>query len=266
MKITVKVPGSCGELIQGTLNGEPFLVTCPINLYSVATVSDEFSGHLGLGWKSEAMLTSVLDYLGQDVFDFGIDLKSELPIAKGMASSSADMAAVGKAVSLTLGVDLNAEIIARLTAAIEPTDGTFYEGIVAMNPLTGHIISRLAPMRGCKIVILDFGGEVNTLDFKRCSNLNLDTFNFNWQLVTASAIANQVTLYKPSLESIIDCANAMGALAVCAAHTGTVVGVIFDGNITSAHLKYCIVTLTKTCSEVTFCTTAELISGGFYIT
>ena len=254
MKITVKVPGSCGELIQGTLNGEPFLVTCPINLYSVATVSDEFSGHLGLGWKSEAMLTSVLDYLGQDVFDFGIDLKSELPIAKGMASSSADMAAVGKAVSLTLGVDLNAEIIARLAAAIEPTDGTFYEGIVAMNPLTGHIISRLAPMRGCKIVILDFGGEVNTLT------------SVNGTRLPASAIANQVTLYKPSLESIIDCANAMGALAVCAAHTGTVVGVIFDGNITSAHLKYCIVTLTKTCSEVTFCTTAELISGGFYIT
>jgi len=38
MVIRVKVPGSCGELLQGTKNGKPFLLTCPINQYSTVLI------------------------------------------------------------------------------------------------------------------------------------------------------------------------------------------------------------------------------------
>ena len=30
----VRAPGTCGEFLQGSINGQSFLVTCPINRYS----------------------------------------------------------------------------------------------------------------------------------------------------------------------------------------------------------------------------------------
>ena len=38
MELIVRVPGSCGEIMQGYWQGEPFLVTCPIDRYSTVTV------------------------------------------------------------------------------------------------------------------------------------------------------------------------------------------------------------------------------------
>ena len=36
---TALVPGTCGELVQGTLSGGNFLVTCPVNWFSRVTVA-----------------------------------------------------------------------------------------------------------------------------------------------------------------------------------------------------------------------------------
>ena len=267
MRLTVKVPGSCGEFVQGMLNGEPFLITCPVNLFTTVTISDESDEQIGLGWKAEAMLNKILEYLGSKTFDFGIALESELPIGKGMASSSADIAAVGKATALALGNDLKAEEIAGLAASIEPTDGVFYDGIVVMNPLNGQILSRINPQPGYKIAVFDFGGNVDTLDFKRRSNFNLaelpDRFDLN--MATASALANQEILPKPQLEDIIHLANSFGALGVTTAHTGTVIGVIFAEDTNQAYIESISSILTNSFNQITFLATVKLISGGFYV-
>ena len=267
MRFTVKVPGSCGELVQGTLDGEPFLITCPINLFTSVTISDEFSEQIGLGWKAKTMLSKVLDYLGCDAFDFGIALESELPIGKGMASSSADIAAVGKATALALGTDLTAEEIVVLATAIEPTDGVFYDGIVAMNPLSGQVLSKLNLSSEYKIAIFDFGGEVDTLNFKRQSNFNLTKLPniFDLELATQSALANQKILCKPQLEDIIHFAKSMGALGVINSHTGTVIGVVFAEDTSQAHIENFSSTLTKDFAHITFLASVKQISGGFYI-
>ena len=93
MKIVVKMRGTCGELAQGFYRGEPILITCPIEKFSTVTISDEFAGVEGLGEKSLAMLDKVLKIFGATNFKFGVRLTSELPRGKGMASSSADLAA-----------------------------------------------------------------------------------------------------------------------------------------------------------------------------
>lgn len=36
MSYYVRAPGTCGEFLQGSIDGQPFLVTCPINRYSYA--------------------------------------------------------------------------------------------------------------------------------------------------------------------------------------------------------------------------------------
>lgn len=267
MRFTVKVPGSCGELVQGTLDGKPFLITCPVNLFTTVTISDEFSEQVGLGWKAKAMLSKVLEYIGCSVFNFGIALESELPIGKGMASSSADIAAVGKAVALALGSDLTAEEIATLAASIEPTDGVFYDGIVAMNPLTGQVLNKLNLRSQYKIAIFDFGGKVDTLDFKRQSNFNLTKLpnTFDLEIATQSALANQKILCKPQLEDIIHFAKSMGALGVTNAHTGTVIGVVFAEDTDQSHIENFSSTLTRKFPHINSFATVKQISGGFYI-
>ena len=77
MHITAKVPGSCGELVQGTVQGIPFLVTCPVNLYTRVTISDTPQAPDGLGSKSKTALERTLQYLGQKDFPYGISLTSE---------------------------------------------------------------------------------------------------------------------------------------------------------------------------------------------
>ena len=267
MRLQVKVPGSCGELVQGMFNGEPFLITCPINLFSTVTISDESNEMIGLGWKSEAMLSKVLKYLDRENFDFSISLKSELPIGKGMASSSADIAAIGKAAALALGFELTAEEIAALASSIEPTDGVFYEGIVAMNPLTGQIFSKVAPLPEYKILVFDFGGEIDTITFERRSNFHLKKLpkDFDLTMTTASALANQSILHKPQLEDIVNFALPLGALGFNTAHTGTVIGVIFAENTSQKHLTKYSNAIIKNFPHIKFVAAVTLISGGFHV-
>ena len=119
------MPGSCGELVQGTKEGVPFLVTCPIDLYTTVTVTDGVGQRQGFGAKSHAAFRRILDYLGEEVFPCDMTLASELPIGKGMASSSADIAAVCFAAAAALGKELTAAEVSRIAAGIEPTDGVF---------------------------------------------------------------------------------------------------------------------------------------------
>jgi len=39
MKVRVKVPGTCGELVQGIKENKNFHITCPVNLFSYVSAS-----------------------------------------------------------------------------------------------------------------------------------------------------------------------------------------------------------------------------------
>ena len=232
MKITVKMRGTCGELAQGFYHGKPILITCPIEKFSTVTISDEFTGVEGLGKKSLAMLDKVLKIFGATDFKFGVRLTSELPRGKGMASSSADLAAVAQAVAKSLGKSFSASELGKLCAEIEPTDGIFYEGVVAMNPLTGQLIKKIHVEEKFPIAVFDYGGEVDTLKFNRRSDFEFPTLDdrINFELIKKSALANQKILPKRGLEELMNFAETFGAVAVNVAHSGTVIGIFFREN------------------------------------
>ena len=130
LDVTVRVPGSCGELLQGWHHGEPFLVTCPIARYTTVRAAASLQGLIGLGEKARCALQLYLREAGIEKFPFGMQLTSELPRGKGMASSSADIAAVLAAASQALGQPLAPEAILHLAVQVEPTDAVFLPGIV----------------------------------------------------------------------------------------------------------------------------------------
>ncbi len=226
MKLKIKVCGSCGEFVQGFFNGEPILITCPIEKFSTVTISDEFGGVEGLGEKSLAMLKK----FGK--LKFGIRLETELPRGKGMASSSADLAAVAKAVALSFGKNISAEEIAKLAASIEPTDGIFFNGVVAMNPVTGKFLKNISVPEKYAVAIFDYGGEVDTVKFNRRSNFQIPALDdvLNFEMVEKSALANQEILHKKFLAEIISYAKSIGAVTVNVAHSGTVIGIFFHND------------------------------------
>lgn len=229
MTIVVKMRGTCGELAQGFYRGEPILITCPIEKFSTATVSDKFAGVEGLGSKSLAMLDKILKRFGVWDFRFGVRLTSELPRGKGMASSSADLAAVAQAVALSLGKKLSPDELGTLCAAIEPTDGIFYSGVVAMNPLTGRLVKKIRAQEKFQIAVFDYGGEVDTLKLNRRSDFEFPVLgdSIDFALTKKSALANQTILHKRALPELMDFAETLGAIAVNVAHSGTVVGIFF---------------------------------------
>ena len=258
MNLKIKVCGSCGEFLQGFFNGEPILITCPIEKFTTVTISDEFSGVEGLGEKSLAMLKKF------DDFKFGIRLETELPRGKGMASSSADLAAVAKAVALSLQKNISDEEIAKLAASIEPTDGIFFNGVVAMNPVTGKFLKNISVPEKYAVAIFDYGGEVDTVKFNRRSNFQIPALDdvLNFEMVEKSALANQEILYKKFLAEIISYAKNIGAVTVNVAHSGTVIGIFFHNDDLNIDKK--ISEIARRFDFIKFLIKTKLADGGIY--
>lgn len=264
MRLKVKVCGSCGELAQGFFGGEPILITCPIEKFTTVEVSDEFSGVDGLGEKSLAMLEKTLRLLGASKFQFGVRLTSELPRAKGMASSSADLAAVARAAALSLGKDLSAAKISALAASIEPTDGVFFDGIVAMNPVSGRLLKNIHVAEKFIVAVFDYGGEIVTLKFNRRSDFQIPRLDdsLNLELVEESARRNQQILHKRGLADITAFAKNIGAVTVNVAHSGTVIGIFFRAADSEVDAK--IAEIGRRFDFVQFMTKTRLIDGGIH--
>jgi len=261
--LSIKVPGSCGELVQGFYRGEPLLITCPIKKFSTVEVVGDFFCVEGLGTKSLQILEKVLNFL-QVERSFGLKLTSELPHGKGMASSSADLAAVASAVAKFLGCDLTAEKISELAAEIEPTDGIFFDGVVAMNPVTGKLVKNICVEEKFFIAIFDYGGEVDTLKFNKRSDFQIPQLDgvLNLELVEKSAVANQKILYKPHLAELTKFAKKIGAVTVNVAHSGTVAGIFFRA--TDKLIDRKIFEIQNRFDCVKFLAKTELIGGGIY--
>lgn len=259
LKASVRVPGTCGELVQGAIDGIHFHVTCPVDIYSEAKVEvasltcyDDLSGSfcfpMGRSKSAEAVKKTIR-FLGYSDLKLGLELRSPLPLAKGMASSTADVAASIEATSIALGKELDKKDVARIALSVEPTDGCFFPGIVLFDHREGKLFESLGNPPPLDILVLDFGGEVDTLAFNRidrsmllrslepqfkealimvCEGLKKGDASLIGEAATLSARAHQVVLPKPQLEKVIGLAKKVGAVGVNVAHSGTVIGVLLE--------------------------------------
>lgn len=286
MTIKVKAPGSCGELVQGTINGVNFLITCPVDWYSeVTVVSGDSMEHTEP--KTATAVSKTFEYLNISG-NLGLTVESDLPVGKGMASSSADISAACQAAALAVvGRHLSCDEIADIALSIEPTDGIFYPGIIMFDHVEGKIRRSLGNPPPIYIAVFDVGGQVDTLVFNDREDLaalnqakepqvmaaaalvakGLETGDARLigQGATMSAVANQAILYKPCLEQVIMISRDFGAVGICAAHSGTVLGVMFSANAMNGH-ESCIKEIGRACSAVVYLKTVQLIAGGLITT
>lgn len=257
----VRSPGSCGEFIQGSLDGKKFLVTCPINMYSYVYYGRKPNKAMNISFlppKSNEARNRVLDkfHLSRNV---SIYLESHIMKGKGMASSSADISAVALATALSINRMLTLHEIAEIALSIEPSDATFYPEIIRFDYLKGTFCEGLGECPPMDILIFDEGGEVDTISFNQQLDLDhkisekeasieeaLHLFKKGIEhgnckeigrAATLSAFANQGIIYKEALEAFHDIGLYCNSLGTIIAHSGTIMGLLFakeDPNLLKA--------------------------------
>lgn len=257
--VTVAMPGTCGELIQGWLAdwAEPVLVSCPIPLYSRVTVElqSEPAIHLlngsGHCLKSRQAARLVLDALGQPDVGARVLLSSQLPPGRGMASSTADVIGVMVGVAHVLGHSLTTAELARLACQIEPSDSTMFSGLALLAYRGSSQFWALGVPPSLPLLMLDPGYTVDTLAYNAQLNLArvrrlaattqaaLDLLRQGLSQADPTAIAEATTLSATSYQSVSasalleqakSWAEDTGALGLVRAHSGSVVGLLYPAH------------------------------------
>ncbi|MHB1652033.1 MAG: GHMP family kinase ATP-binding protein [Desulfitobacteriaceae bacterium] len=167
-----RCPGTCGEWVQGAKFGVPFLVDCPIDRYSEAIVEITAPGwEIPSGKEKVGRALTLLCSENGIPQEGKVSFVTELPIGKGMASSTADIVAAAAALWAAHGVSPESEALARLALRIEPSDSVMFPGITEISHVQGSYYKFLGPTVPAKFLALDWGGEVDTLHFNARQDL-----------------------------------------------------------------------------------------------
>lgn len=248
------MPGSCGELVQGTLDDVHFHITCPVDLYATVQVklvpgSGRVHGAQDCP-KARRAAAIALSRFGSNS-DAVLSVVSELPRGKGMASSTADVVATVSGIFAAFGSDVPPNTVADIALQVEPSDGLMYPGIALFDHRNGkarRVIGRAPPMH---VLVLDFGGIIDTVAFNLTDRTaELQRLESRWRKAAAlvengiksgsaemvgegatiSSLAHQAILPKPQLDAVMQFGRELRSVGVNVAHSGSVLGLLFDGD------------------------------------
>jgi L-threonine kinase len=286
---TVKIPGSCGELVQGYLNNSNFLISCPIEVYNTIHVSETKSNNDILidqdKYKTKKAILKLLSNYGFQKMGLKVEINAELPEAKGMGSSTADITGAMIATTLLLDKKVELDLITKIALEVEPSDATFMDGIVMFDHLKGKQKERIGEIEPISLSVFDYGGKVDTLSFnsrKDLKNLNrckAKMVKNAYRLVekgiktkdkkligkgaTISSIANQNIIKKPGLINLINTLKSQkGFLGVNTAHSGTVIGVMMKNEGISEQI---IGKIKRNFPKLNYLFNTRIINGGYKI-
>jgi L-threonine kinase len=246
--------GTFGEILQGRLpEGQDFLVTLPIEAYSRARFSTAAQTHHCVSvfphykQKSLRLLEALLRRRGLRP-QGRLDITSDIPEGKGLASSSADMVATARAVSDAYKVNIACWELEECLRQIEPTDGVMYPGVVCYLHREVRLMEHLGTLPRFLILAIDEGGEIDTVEFNRvpaqysteqCQEylsllnrlrtaITVGDCAAIGTIATRSAMLNEHRNPKRHLREVIDIATAASACGTVVSHSGTYLGVLID--------------------------------------
>ncbi|MFP3854449.1 MAG: GHMP kinase [Anaerolineales bacterium] len=256
------MPGTCGELFQGTLHGKPCLVSLPIDRWSFARVKWRERPDL---WYVPISRTKTLEAMRLAAKRWGrigsasLDWASQLPEGKGFGSSTADIAAALFALAEALNRSLDPWEIIQLAVSIEPTDSSPLPNLALMDHRGGAWWEPLGPPPPMDVLIVDTGGTVDTMAFNRMdyaqvairygdqhaaafdyleSGLRSECLRSVGEAATLSARVQQKILPKPYFDDILSLSGQTGAVGVNVAHSGTLVGLLYAaGSVDQEHVS-----------------------------
>jgi uncharacterized protein involved in propanediol utilization len=251
-----------GEIFQGVLEVSEGrlkrgLVSLPCGIFrSEATFFPDKSGIVRVEpvWKikTRKAVELALSYCGKRHWGGVLKICSTIPVGWGLGSSTSDVTAAIRAVADAFGVRIEARIIASLAVQAESaSDSTmFNENLVLFAQREGVIIEDL---KG-SLPALEVLGFNTDLSARGIDTLSFLPVRYSWweveafrplvgllrraidtqnphligHVATASAHINQRHMPKPHYDFLKQVVHEVGALGLQVAHSGTVVGFLFD--------------------------------------
>lgn len=286
-EVILRVPGSCGELVQGTINGQDFLISCPINLYTKvkAKLVDSKLGENKVLINQKAPKTKAAVKKLLQLYNFKskveLEIDSELKAGIGMASSTADISAATAAVMFLIKGEIDFDLLKNICLSLEPTDSVFLEGIRFFDHRQGKKDFLLAEAPELDILIFKEKGIVDSINFNQTQKLealnDLKSLEVKKALefviqglktkdkqllakgATISSLAHQNILFKKNLDKVLKLIqNKSEVYGLNIAHSGTLIGVLIAKNFKAKNL----VERIKKNTELEYLNRVQMISGG----
>lgn len=260
---SAQCPASCGELLQGCLYGSEKLISCPVDWYSEVIVSNTPYYQKERTYMRLA-LQKTLTYLGIEQAagnKLSLLVNSTIPIAKGMASSTADIVATIVATARWFDLSLSETEIATIAISIEPTDSTLFNQLTLFDHIQGQCYQTIGRIDNLDVLILEPITQLKTTDFHRQqrqrsqpteeplthaltlleTGCRLNQPELVAQAATLSAIQRQKVLIKPLFEQLLSLLDRGYISGICCAHSGTVLGLLvksgnYDADFIGAEL------------------------------
>ncbi|MBC1421693.1 propanediol utilization protein [Listeria seeligeri] len=252
MEIKAKCPASCGELLQGWIEGSEKLISYPINWFSEVTLSDKLIVNKTGNTKAWLAFQQTCEYFGVPENErprVSLQVKSTIPVAKGMASSTADIAATIGVTASWLQQKITETEIAKLCLRLEPTDSTIFQTLTLFDHLKGTTIRSTDWLPKLGVVVLEPLTILETALFRQESHRNQLLQNeaslargfalfeqaIRQQKVdllgvaaTISAESNQAILPKPFFKEMLEVVEKLDLPGLNVSHSGTVVGLLYE--------------------------------------
>lgn len=288
MTYYVRAPGTCGEFLQGSIDGQSFLVTCPINRYSYALsnviqpFSKEFCALQPKSAQARKLVQELVQQKNKNQICPPVYVRSDILQGKGMASSSADISVTAMATALAMDYDLSLKELEQICLSVEPTDASFYQGVTQFDYIKGTISQPLGMCPPLKILVFDEGGSIDTVRFNKQADLqnkilekesiiqeSFDLFKQGLithdvkligQAATLSAFGNQRILYKPNLYDFHDVGNSYNSVGTIIAHSGTIMGLLFP--VDYGRIDDCKNEILRKLPQLTYVDTVETTNEG----
>lgn len=252
-----------GEILQGIFEDEEgklrrALVTLPCRQYTSNSVFyiNPFSDNVIVSptWRTKACMAAKLTLAYSGLTDYGghLVVHSNVPVGWGLGSSTTDVTSAIRAVADAADIVLTPATIAEIAVQAEIASDSimFDQNVILFAHRDAKVLEDFgAPLPSFEIVSINTGTSPNgidTLGLKLpdydCSEIG--TFRVLRALIrsavsrqdryllscvaTASARINQRYLSKPLFDNLEKICEESGALGLQVAHSGTMVGLLFD--------------------------------------
>jgi len=252
--------GHAGEILQGAIRDgsgvRRVLVSLPtLGLWSRAEFRPVAGGGLRVlpEWKQKSLRAARLTL---DALDGGktsgiLEISSNIPICRGFGSSTSDCVAAIRAVAAALRVSVSPEVIAEIAQAAESSiDGTMFGGqLVAIFHCEGVVCEYFpGPPPDLYALAVDTapagdGIPTDSLHRPEYTSEQIELFEILLQrlrravaerdlheigaVASASAGMNEAFAPKPHFARVMRVAEETSALGVAAAHSGTVLALLY---------------------------------------
>lgn len=247
--LVVSIPAACGEIVEGRHLGTAYLASYCIDLYQTCIIVADGQARGPHRVKSRALLALLEDTYDIELGNLSIRLEGDIPLGKGLASSSADLAATLFAVNEWFHLGLLDTEIYQIMCQIEPSDGNLFEGLSLVDFQKGKLLDTWEWYldRSLHVAVVISQESVDSQAFYQRKNFSdqgdcqvdplFEAFKQGMagenlaslaQVALESGNRNQARLFNPYWDSLKSLREIPGIVLINLAHSGSLVALIYQ--------------------------------------